>query len=232
MAQQLNEKDIVGMYLPVHDSAAPLQVIGIMKDFNFESLHSPIEPLTLTLENDRSINFLFVKINGSNLVQPVETIKKAWNEITPGTEFEGSWLDENTDRQYRNENRLSNIFISGAIIAIVISCIGLFAIAVMMMIQRTKEVGIRKVLGATVSGIVLLLSRDFIKLVGIAALIAFPAGWWLMNNWLQNFAYKIDISWWIFAVAGLMAVVIALVTVSFHAIKVGIANPVKSLRTE
>jgi putative ABC transport system permease protein len=232
MAKQLGGKNVLGSFVPMYDSVAKVQVVGIMKDYNFRSLHEDIAPLTLTMDKSYEINYIFVKVKPGNLVTSYDAIKKSWNRQYPNTEFKGSWINENTERQYLNERRLSGIFVSGAVIAIVISCIGLLAISIMIVLQRTKEIGIRKVLGSSIGSIVLLLSMDFVKLVLLAAVIAFPVAWWLMNNWLQSFAYRITIQWWVFAVATLLAIILAFITISFQSVKAALANPVKSLRSE
>jgi len=232
MAKQIGVKNPVGTYLTIHDDKPPMQIIGVMKDYNFQSLHEKVEPLSLSLEQKNRLEYVFVRIKPVGLNASFNHLKSQWHKIFPNTEFNGSWLNENTERQYRSEKRLSNIFIGSAIIAILISCIGLLAMAMMTMVQRTKEVGIRKVLGSSIAGIVVLLSKDFIKLVFLASILAFPVAWWVMHNWLQSFAYRIEISWWIFALATLIALVIALATVSFQAVKAALANPVKSLRSE
>ncbi|CAM3754948.1 ABC transporter permease [Mucilaginibacter galii] len=232
MARQLGTKNVLGSFVPMYDSVAKVQVVGIVKDYNFRSLHEDIAPLTLTMDKHYEINYIFVKVKPGNLVASYDAIKKSWNRQYPNTEFEGSWINENTERQYLNERRLSGIFVSGAVIAIVISCIGLLAISIMIVLQRTKEIGIRKVLGSSVGGIVLLLSMDFVKLVLLASVIAFPIAWWLMNNWLQSFAYRITIQWWVFALATLLAILLAFITISFQSVKAALANPVKSLRSE
>jgi hypothetical protein len=225
--------DPLGERLPIHDSASHRQVVGILKDYHFESLHSKVESQMIELRNrDFPVNYIFVKINNQNVPQTMALLEQTWKKAAPGSEFLGSFLDENTNRLYRKEERYYQIFITAAGLAIVLSCIGLFAIAVLVMTQRTKEIGIRKVLGASTSGIVALLSKDFLKLVLIAFVIAVPIAWYAMNQWLQDFAYRIDISWWAFTAAGLLAVLIALITVSFQAVKAALANPVKSLRSE
>ncbi len=232
MAKQINVKNPVGTYLIIHDDKPPMQIIGVIQDYNFHSLREKVEPLSLSMEQKNRLEYAFVRIKPVGLNASFNHLKTQWHQIFPNTEFSGSWLNENTERQYRHEKQLTNIFISAAIIAILISCIGLLAMAMMTMVQRTKEIGIRKVLGSTVAGIVVLLSKDFIKLVLLASILAFPVAWWVMHNWLQSFAYRIDISWWIFALATLIALVIALATVSFQAVKAALANPVKSLRSE
>ncbi len=232
MAKQIGVKNPVGTYLPVHDDQPPVQIIGVMHDYNFHSLHEKVEALSLSLEHKNHLEYVFVRIKPVGLNASFNHLKLQWHQVFPNTEFNGSWLNENTERQYRSEKRLSNIFIGSAVIAILISCIGLLAMAMIVMVQRTKEIGIRKVLGSSISGIMLLVSKDFIKLVLLASVLAFPVAWWVMHNWLQSFAYRIEISWWIFALATLIALVIALVTVSFQAVKAALANPVKSLRSE
>ena len=232
MAKQLGGKDVLGSFLPVNENEPPMQVVGIIKDYNYRSLKENIEPISLVLAAAKPIEYIFVRVKSNNLVQSFNQVKTAWKSLYPNAEFQGTWLSENTERQYRSEKRLSNMFISGAIIAILISCIGLLAMAMIVMVQRTKEIGIRKVLGSSISGIVLLVSKDFIKLVLIASVLAFPIAYWVMNNWLQNFAYRIEISWWIFGLSSLIAIVIALATISFQAVKAALANPVESLRSE
>jgi putative ABC transport system permease protein len=232
MAAQIGSKNPVGTYLPYQDKKPPMLVIGVVKDYNFRSLHEEVEPLSIAINERNRLEYAFVRIKPVSLNASFNHLKSQWHQIFPNTEFNGSWLNENTERQYRSEKRLSNIFISSAIVAILISCIGLLAMAMMTMVQRTKEVGIRKVLGSSIAGIVVLLSMDFIKLVLLASVLAFPVAYWVMHNWLQSFAYRIEISWWIFALATLIALTIALATVSFQAVKAALANPVKSLRSE
>ncbi len=232
MAEMLGGKNLVGTYLPM-DTEHPSLIIGIMKDYNFRSLRAEIDPLTLSLaKSGEDVNYIFVRVKAANLVQSFDMVKQQWHKAFPNAEFIGSWINENTERQYKAEQRLSTIFVSGAIIAIIISCIGLLAISFMIMVQRTKEIGIRKVLGANVAGIVYLLSRDFLKYVLIAAVIAFPLAWWLMSKWLQGFVYRIDIEWWIFALSAFIALAIAFITVSLQSVRAALANPVKSLRSE
>lgn len=232
MAKQLGGKNIVGTYLPIQDNKPAQQVIGVMKDYNFRSLREGIQPMMLTIGPEKPIEYVFVRVRSANLQQSFEQVKAAWKKLYPNTEFLGSWLSENTDRQYRSEKNLSNMFVSGAVVAIMISCIGLLAIAMMVMVQRTKEIGVRKVLGASVGGLVALVSVDFLKLVLLAACISFPVAWYIMQHWLQDFVYRITISWWIFALSGISAAAIAFFTISFQAIKAALANPVKSLRSE
>ena len=205
-------------------------IIGVVKNFNFESLRQNIGPLCMVL--GRSTGFASFKVNTGNVQNLVAQIEGKWKSMAPAMPFSYRFLDEAFDSMYRDEQRIGKVVISFAVLAIVIACLGLLGLATYMAEQRTKEVGIRKVLGASVSNITTMLSGDFIKLVGISIVIATPVAWWAMNKWLQDFAFRTPLSWWIFLLAGAMAILIALVTVSFQAIKAAIANPIKSLRTE
>ncbi|GAA3514260.1 ABC transporter permease [Aquimarina addita] len=207
------------------------QIIGVIKDFHYTSLQEAIQPLTMRIELNH-YNKLIVKVNAENSTRTIASIEKKWQSILPSAPFDYYFLDEYFDRQYRSEERFGNLFLSFAILAILISCLGLLGLAAYSTLQRRREIGIRKVIGASVSGIVNLLSIDFLKLVFIAFIIASPLAWYAMHQWLQDFAYKIDIQWWVFLLAGSSAVCIALVTVSFHALKASLSNPIKSLRTE
>lgn len=173
-----------------------------------------------------------IKVAGDNIQGTIAHAEKVWNKFLSGTPFEYTFLDENFDRLYESESRQGKLFTIFAFIAIFIACLGLFGLSAFTISQRIKEIGIRKVLGAKVSTIVALLSKDFLKLVAISALIAFPVAWYAMHQWLQDFAYRIAMPWWIFLLAGIVAALIALFTISFQAIKAAISNPVKSLRTE
>ncbi|HEU4903440.1 MAG TPA: ABC transporter permease [Flavisolibacter sp.] len=232
MAKQLEEKNVVGLQLPVHDSATPMTVIGVVKDFNYESLHNKIRPMSFVIERPFGVHYALIKVAPVNLPASMALVKNTWRQILPNGEFKGSFLDENIDRQYRKEEKMGQMFISGAIIAIVLSCMGLLAMVILIVTQKIKEIGIRKVLGASVANIVFLVSKEFFWLVAIAIIIASPLAWFGMQKWLDNFAYRINIDWWVFVLAGLLAFVVALCTISIQAIKAATANPVKSLRTE
>lgn len=232
MAKQLEEPNVIGLQLPVHDSATPMTVIGMVKDFNYESLHKKITPMSFTIERPFGVHYALIKVAAPNLPQSMALVKATWKQVLPNEEFKGSFLDDNIDRQYRKEEKLGQIFISGAAIAVVLSCMGLLAMAILIVTQKIKEIGIRKVLGASVPNIVLLVSKEFMWLVVIAVVIATPLAWWGMSKWLENFAYRVSIGWWVFAVAGIIAFVIAFITVSFQAVKAALSNPVKNLRTE
>ena len=205
-------------------------VIGVMKNFNFSSLRDVITPLAFKLGKDNGN--ISVRISASNIPNVLAQIKNKWKAIAPSQPFDYSFMDEDFNKLYTTEQRTGQIFITFAVLAILIACLGLFGLVTYAAEQRIKEIGIRKVLGANVANIVTMISKDFLKLILIASIIAFPVAWWAMNKWLQDFAYRINISWIVFAVAGLIAIAIALLTISFQSIKAAIANPVKSLRTE
>jgi putative ABC transport system permease protein len=177
-------------------------------------------------------SYMTVAVNSSNYKSTLAKMENLWHKDLPGSPFEYKFLDEEVQKQYDAEISLSNIINSFTLMAILISCLGLFGLAAFSAEQRQKEIGIRKVLGSSVAGVVRLLSTEFVKLVAISFVIATPIAWWGMNKWLQIFAYKISISWWMFAIAGILSILIALFTVSFQAIKAALANPVKSLRSE
>jgi putative ABC transport system permease protein len=222
---------LYSQYAP--DPPIYVEVIGVMKDFNYSSLHEDVKPFMLKYRpgNEGLIN-LTVATNSNNYQTLLRKIGAVWHKDLPGTPFEYAFLDAEVQKQYETEITMSRIINSFTLVAIFISCLGLFGLAAFSAEQRNKEIGIRKVLGASVSGIVKLLSTDFLKLVMVAIVIATPIAWWAMNKWLEAFAYRINISWWVFVLAGISAIFIALFTVSFQAIKAAVANPVKSLRTE
>lgn len=210
-----------------------MQIVGIVKNFNFESLHNEIKPYGFTTGVfANKYGYVIASLKTNDYSRLLGEIEKAWIKLNPGTPFVYSFLDQDFQRNYEKEQRTSRIVVYFTFIAILIACLGLFGLAAFSAEQRTKEIGIRKVLGASVANVTTLLSKDFIRLVLVAIVIASPVAWYGMNKWLQGFAYRIEISWWMFLAAGLLAVFIALITVSFQAIKAAIANPVKSLRTE
>ncbi len=214
------------------------KVIGIIRDFNFESLHQSIVPMIMVLppesEAGNSYGRISVKISGNkeNITDALAHLEKTWKTFLPVVPFEYSFLDEKFDQLYQSEQRQGTLFTAFSGIAIFIACLGLLGLSAFSISQRLKEIGIRKVLGASTGGIVQLLSLDFLKLIGIAALIAFPVAWFAMHNWLQDFAYRIPMEWWIFGVAGLLAAAVALATISLQALRAAMANPVNSLRSE
>jgi putative ABC transport system permease protein len=207
----------------------PFHVIGVVKNFNFKSLHDAISPLYMTLNPESGLIF---KIKTTDVAGLLAAMKKNWDTYNTGEPFTYSFMDDLFNKTYATEQKTGNILNIFSVLIILVACLGLFGLVTYTAEQRTKEIGIRKVLGASVTQVTQMLSKEFIKLVFIACLIAFPLSWWAMNKWLQSFAYRTNISWWIFVVAGLVALLIALVTVSFKAIKAAMTNPVKSLRTE
>lgn len=205
-------------------------VIGVVKNFNFESLRKNVGPLCMRLGNNKWMSAY--RVEAGDIKGLVSNVESKFKEMSPGMPFNYFFLDDSFDNMYREEQRVGKVAFTFALLAVLIACLGLFGLATYMAEQRTKEIGVRKVLGASVAGIVSMLSKDFLKLVAISFVIAVPLAWWAMNNWLQDFANRINISWWIFIVAGVVAMLIAVFTVSFQAIKAALANPVKSLRTE
>jgi putative ABC transport system permease protein len=207
----------------------PFHIIGVVKNFNFKSLHEAISPLFMTLQPEGGLIF---KIKTTDIAGLLTTMKNNWDAYNTGEPFTYSFMDDLYNKTYSAEQKTGTILNIFSILTVFVACLGLFGLATYAAEQRTKEIGIRKVLGASVSQLIKMLSREFVKLVLIASLISFPVAWWAMNRWLQSFAYRINISWWVFAIAGLTGLFIALITVSFQAIKAAVANPTKSLRTE
>jgi putative ABC transport system permease protein len=209
------------------------QIVGVVQDFNFESVHQNILPMIFFMPRQAtSYNNLSVKINGANLKEGLAHIEKVWNRFLPQRPYEYTFLDERFGLLYEKEQKQSQLFTTFSLLAIFIGCLGLFGLASFTALQRTKEIGVRKVLGASVTGIVGLLSKEFLKLVLVANLIAWPIAWYAMSQWLDDFAYKITISPLTFILAAILALLIALLTVSYQSIKAALANPVKSLRNE
>ena len=205
-------------------------IIGVVKNFNYASLHHKVAPLSFRLGNANWTTAF--KIKAGNVEGLVKSIEASFKKMAPGMPFNYEFLDESFDRMYRAEQRVGKIAIAFAILTILIATLGLFGLATYMAEQRTREIGVRKVLGASVANLTTMLSMDFLKLVGIAALVAFPLAWYAMHKWLEDFAFRVEISWWVFVFAALAALMIALLTVSYQAIKAALANPVNSLRTE
>lgn len=209
------------------------QIVGVINDFHFESLHQRILPLVFFMPTGvGNYGNLSIKISGNNVSAALAHIEKTWKKFLPETPYDYSFLDSRFEKLYASEGKQGTIFTVFAFIAIFIACLGLLGLSAFAISQRFKEIGIRKVLGANAGNIVGLLSKDFLKLVMIAAIIAFPVAWLAMSKWLEDFAYRIDIPWWIFIAAGVIAAVVAFGTISFQALKAANANPVKSLRTE
>ncbi len=229
MAKKMGLKNPLGQRIT--NGWQPMQVIGVVADFNFETMKQDIEPLSMVL-NKYNSSVISVKMKGSDAKNTIAAISAIWKNFAPSQPFRYNFLDESFAHMYSDVQRMGQIFTSFAVLAIIIACLGLFALSAFMAEQRNKEISIRKVLGASVSGITAMLSTYFVRLVFLSILIATPISWWAMNKWLQDFAYRLPISGWLFVFAGLLAIGIALVTVSFQAIKAAVANPVTSLRSE
>lgn len=209
-----------------------ITVIGLVKDHHFESLKEKIKPQLFTMEPQLPLGRFTIRINPANIPATISGLKNAYQKLFPDHPFQYSFRDDSLKKSYESESKWKRIISFAALVTIFISCIGLFGLAMLTTERRVKEIGIRKLLGASTSQLIQLISIDFVKLVVIAFFIAIPIGWFIVNKWLQNFAYRITISWWMFALAGVIALVIALTTVSFHAVKASLVNPARSLKTE
>ena len=207
-------------------------IIGVAKNFNFNSLQYKIEPMFLVRARNYGFRDISVKINGSNTAAALAFIKSKWDSVYPDYPFEYQFLDDHFNEVYKADNQVSQIVGILAGLAIFISCLGLFGLASHSAERRVKEIGVRKVLGASVQNITLMLSGNFLKLVLIANLIAWPVAWWMVAHWLQGYAFRISIQWWVFLIAGIVSILIAFFTVSFQSVKAAMANPVESLRSE
>ncbi|MHA4809652.1 ABC transporter permease [Flavitalea flava] len=206
-------------------------IVGVVKDFNVQTLNKPVEPVLFTTKRDR-YEYAAIKFKGGNPADLRSRIRKAWEAVYPAHVFEYHYLNEQIDEYYHKEDLLNKLINATAAIAIAISCLGLLGLISFFTIQRTKEIGIRKILGANASAIMYMLSKDFLKLVLLSILIASPVAWYMMNHWLLDYAYRIKINWWIFVLAGVASLLIALITVSYQAVKAAFVNPVESLRSE
>ena len=205
-------------------------IIGVVKDFHIDSLKEEIDAVSLYLSDDAYA--MAVKLEAGNFENAVSAIENVWNSIVPGEPFNYYFMEDSFNDTYQSERRLGNIFVIFTILSLVIACLGLFGLAAFNAEKRVKEIGVRKVLGASISQISTKLTMDFLKLVGIAILISLPLGWYVMNKWLEDFSYRIDIPWWVFLLAAFLAILISVLTVSYQSIKAAIVNPVKSLRSE
>lgn len=228
MARKLNLTDPIGA--KITNGWEHFAVIGVMEDFHFESMKQEIAPLCLTL--GRGGDIISVKLKKGDARKAIADISAVWKGFAPNQPIRYSFLDDNFARMYKDVERTGYVFTSFAVLAIIIACLGLFALAAFMAEQRNKEISIRKVLGASASGLFMLLVNNFLKLILLSLLIAIPLGWWLMNNWLKDYSYRITITWDVFLVAGLAILFVALVTICYQSIRAAIASPIKSLRSE
>ncbi|HEV2482691.1 MAG TPA: FtsX-like permease family protein, partial [Puia sp.] len=229
LADKLQLKDPIGRQI-INNNGITYTVIGVVRDFNYESMRDKVKGLAMRLNNSPSI--LALKVNTADMIATLAQITAVWKKFAPEQPIRYTFLDDDFANMYVDLQRMTGIFTAFALLAISIACLGLFALSAFMAEQRTKEIGIRKVLGASIIGIATLMSRDFLRLVLLAFLIASPLAWWGMSVWLRDFAFRISIGWWVFALAGIASLVIALVTVSFQSIRAATANPVQSLRCE
>jgi putative ABC transport system permease protein len=204
----------------------------VVKDFHFKDLHTSIESYGFLIDKYKNYNYVISHVNGSGLKSTIDGMAATWSKLNPNEPFEYSFLDQDFQKNYFSEDRLAAIIRYFTIIAIFISCLGLFGLTTFSVEQRTKEIGIRKVLGASVPGILSLLSKDFLKLVLISFFLAAPLAWYFINQWLQDFAYKAPFTIWIIVASCILALLIAFITISIQALKVALSNPVKNLRTE
>ncbi|MBL7758242.1 MAG: hypothetical protein JNL59_12640 [Chitinophagaceae bacterium] len=212
------------------EKSDPGPVVGVVKDFHFESLHEPVKPLVMFLSRDLVLTFM-VRISG-NQQQAISRLETLWKARVPHRPFQYHFLDEDYNKLYQAEQRSATLFVAAATLAIVLGCLGLFGLAAFTTTQRVKEIGIRRVLGAGVGSIVMLIASNFLWMVGIAIVLAAPLAWYAGNQWLQDFTYRISVSAWLFGATAVVVVLIALLTVGYQAIKAAIANPVKNLRID
>jgi len=207
------------------------KIVGVLKDYHQESLKKAFDPLVFRYDKSPGGSYS-IKFNTANVKTSMAHFEEEWKAVFPGNPFISFFLDDHYNQQYQSDQQFGRIFGIFSTLAIFIACLGLFGLSSLTAIQRTKEIGVRKVLGASISGILGLMSRDYLWLMAIAITLAVPLAWWTMNNWLLNFAQRIDLAWWIFALPSAAVVLIALLTVSIHTLKAARTNPVKSLRYE
>jgi putative ABC transport system permease protein len=228
--KEMGIKDPIGKWISAWNKKG--HIVGILKNYNTNSLHERIRPLVIDVKEYENFGVVLVRTEAGKTKEAIESLQEVYRSINPEYPFSVRFVEEDQERMYQSERmvtRLSNVF---AGLAIAISCLGLLGLIMFSAEQRTREIGIRKALGATVSSIVGLLSKDFVKIVVLSFVIASPFAAWLMTQWLNSFAYRIALSWWIFASAGVAALMIALITISFQAVQSARANPVDSLRSE
>ena len=229
-AMNLNANDAIGKTISISLEDKEVPIIGVVKDFNFKPVQQPIEPLVM--KTNSGGGYLVMRTTPANIQKVITSLRQRFHNVYGDYPFSYGFINEDLSKLYRTEQTMGSLFNIFSALSIVISCLGLFGLAAFATQRRIKEIGVRKVLGAGEAGIVVLLSKDFIQLVAVSFIVAFPVAWWTMNKWLHNFAYRINISLWMFIAAGLGALLIALVTVSFQAVKAAMANPVQCLRTE
>ena len=231
LVRALGIEDPIGEKVVLDSDGMAAYIVGVVRDFHFDSMHDEIQPLMMHSFDYNVFWFLFVKAN-ENMAAVLEHTEKVWKEVVPEFNWEYAFMDENLELQYSDEDRWSRIIAYASVIAILLSCLGLMGISGLLVARRFKEVGIRKANGATIRKIVILLNRDLLKWVFVAYVLACPAAWFVMKRWLQDFAYQTSISWWIFALAGLAALLISVLTITLQIYRVARQNPVNALRYE
>jgi putative ABC transport system permease protein len=228
--------DAVGhkVYFDLQNKKNEMTIIGVVKDYHFQSLHQKIKPLALTTSPifGGPQSYLIADVKTNDYPALISSFQNLWKKINPNSPFEYSFLDQDFQKNYDKEERTSQLIVYFTVVAILIACLGLFGLTTFTAEQRIKEIGVRKILGANITQIVALLSKDFLKLVMFSIALSVPIGYYVMNGWLETFAYRVGIEWWVFAVSGIAAILIAVFTISFQAVKAALANPVKSLRAE
>jgi putative ABC transport system permease protein len=233
MAKEFDVKDVAGLSMHSDTSSPGWNVIGVIPDFHLYTMNEKLRPITLMMANSTDImSYILVKVRTGNPRAAMQLVQTAFHEIEPDNTTAPSWVTENTARWYAKEERLSSIFFTASYIAILLSCLGLFAIVTLIVEQRRKEIGVRKVLGASISSVTGLLARDFVVLVLVAFLISAPISWYFLDKWLQNFVYRTTLSWWIFLLGGVATLLIAMLTVGIQTVRAALANPVRALRSE
>ena len=232
MVKRMGWKDPIGRRFTNDNGSFEKRVVGVIKDYHQNSLYDPIEPLIILLGKNN--NYVFVRTQPGDVQKSIAVVEKSWKEIFPNSAFEYNFLDQDFDSQYKGDQKRSQIFMAFSGLTIVIACLGLLGLAAFTTQQRTKEIGVRKVIGASVQGLVVLVAAEFFVLVGIGIVVAFPAAWYFTDSWLQNFSFriKLDDEWLTFVLSGLIAFVITSLTVGYHVVRAALANPVYALRDE
>ena len=233
MAKEFNVRQVAGLSMHSDTSSPGWNIIGVIPDFHLYTMNEELRPITLMMANSTDVmSYILVKVRTSNPRAAMQLVQSAFHELEPDNTTAASWVTENTARWYAKEERLSSIFFTASYIAMLLSCLGLFAIVTLIVEQRRKEIGVRKVLGASISSVTSLLAKDFVVLVLVAFLISAPISWYFLDKWLQNFVYRTELSWWIFPLGGMVTLLIALLTVGIQTVRAALANPVRALRSE
>jgi hypothetical protein len=232
VAKEFKEKNLIGTVIGSDSSFKGWRIVGIFPDFHLYTMEEEIEPLSLTLDRKASLNYCFIKISSQNPVSTMEFVRKEMDKLEPGQDFTGSFVEDNISDWYQGEKMMSLLFSIAASVAVILSCSGLLAMVLLVIQQRVKEIGVRKVLGASVRTISFLISKDFLLLVFLAIFISTPIAWFTMSKWLQNFPYRIEIHLWMFLMVAVTALAISLMTIGINTVRAATANPVDSLRSE